>query len=187
MQKQNDFDFDLDLIEYKIKERYDTSMLWLNSLRRLLAEDYDELTEYQKKYLETCKSELGACLACSIQATNNLNDPDDVPRYMYDNSGSCTFKYKGVEFDVQDLRNMRKCEDGRNIELYSDVCVVCCEYKDEDGSWMMHVLPDAWLYGSTGDEFEKYRPVHDEFLKAADKFIKKHGQDYLIKNQEADE
>ena len=52
---------------------------------------------------------------------------------------------------------------------------------------MMHVLPDAWLYGSTGDEFEKYRPVHDEFLKAADKFIKKHGQDYLIKNQEADE
>ena len=185
MQKQNDFD--LDLIEYKIKERYDTSMLWLNSLRRLLAENYDELTEYQKTYLETCKSELGACLACSIQATNNLNDPDDVPRYMYDNYGSCTFKYKGVEFDVQDLRNMRKVNDGRNIELYSDICVVCCDYTDEDGSWMMHVVPDAWLYGSTGDEFEKYRPVHSEFLEAADKFIEKHGQDYLIKNQKTEE
>ena len=183
MQKQNDFD--LDLIEYKIKTRYEESMKWLNHLRDLLK--LESLNDYQKVSLETCKSELGACLCCGIQATENLNDPDDVPRYMYDKSGACTFKYKGIEFDVQDLRNMRKVDDDRSIELYSDVCVVCCVHKEEDSCWMLHVLPDTWLYGSTGDEFEKYRPVHSEFLKAADKYIEKYGQDFLIKAQEEDE
>mgnify|MGYP006896760059 CR=1 FL=1 len=183
MKEQNDFD--LDLIEYKIKERYEKSMSWLKSLRSLL--NMGTLTDQQKQWLERCKAELGACLASSIQATENLNDPDDVPRYMYDDSGCCSFTYKGVEFNVQDLRNMRKVNDGRNIELYSDVCIVCCDFKDENGCWIMHVLPDAWLYGSTGDEFEKYCPVHSEFLKAADKYIEKYGQEYLIEAQEADD
>ena len=177
-------EFDLDLIEYKIKERYEESMRWLNSLRSLLA--MDTLTDMQKKWLEQCKAELGACLCSSIQATENLNDPDDVPRYMYDESGACTFKYKGVEFDVQDLRNMRK-DSAHNIELYSDVCVVCCQHKEEDGSWMMHVLPDAWFYGSSSNEFEKYRPVHNAFLKAADKYIESIGNDKLIKLQEEED
>lgn len=178
-------EFDLDLIEYKIKERYNESMQWLNSLRDLLSKE--SLNDYQTKYLDRCKAELGALLCSSIQATENLNDPDDVPRYMYDKFGACAFMYKGVEFCVKDLRNMRKVEDGRNIELYSDICVVCCVYKDEDDCWIMHVLPDAWLYGSTGDEFNKYKPVHNEFLKAADKYIEKYGQDFLIKAQEKDD
>lgn len=177
-------EFDLDLIEFKIKQRYNESMNWLNSLRDLLKAE--SLNDYQKTYLEQCKAELGACLASSIQATENLNDPDDVPRYMYDESGDCTFMYKGVEFDVQDLRNMRKSER-LGTELYADVCVVDCEHKDDDGCFTAHILPDTWLYGSTSNEFEKYQPVHEHFLKAADDYINKIGLDKLIELQEADD
>ena len=105
---------------------------------------------------------------------------DDMPvekeyviKYHY-KDGMCFFMIGGIEVEVQDLRAMR--ESPRvGKELYSDVCVPTISYTDEDGNYMCHVIPNAWLYGSTSDEFNEDKPVHQEFIEAARNYIKEHG------------
>lgn len=95
-----------------------------------------------------------------------------VIKYQY-KDGLCSFVIDGIEIEVQDLRGMR--ESPRvGKELYADICVPTISYTDEDGMYMYHVVPNTWLYGSTSDEFNEGKPVHQEFIDAAREYIKEH-------------
>lgn len=104
--------------------------------------------------------------------------PDDVKaesiRYQYRN-GECFFRIDGIEVVVLDLRDMRK-DPSLGEARYSDVCILTISYTDsDDDDWYMyHVIPDAWLYGSTSAEFEEGEPVHEKFIKAARDYIEEH-------------
>ena len=92
------------------------------------------------------------------------------PVYQYDDGGSdCFFMVDDIKFNVFDLRSMRSCPRVGK-ETYTDVCVVNCDYI-EDGAMFFHIIPDTWLYGSTCQEFDEGKPVHDCFIEAAKKFI----------------
>lgn len=117
-------------------------------------------------------------LSCSIFSGDPEYDfPDKVKAeqdfaicYQY-KDGNCSFMIDGIEVEVQDLRSMR--ESPRvGKELYADVCVLTISYTEEDGMYMYHVVPDAWLYGSTSDDFNEGMPVHQEFIDAARDYIK---------------
>lgn len=166
--------YDLDLIEFKFKEKYERSIHALTQLRFALSED--DGTECSKVKIEHWEQHVGAELASSIQATDRLADPDDdTPRYMYDDMGACSFMLNGVRFIVADLRDMR-ADPTVNKERYFDVCCVICGYHhDDDDTARYEFVKDAWLYGSTTDNFDKYHPVHDYFIKKCTEFIESHG------------
>lgn len=114
-------------------------------------------------------------MACSVFSGDPADDfsVSGVIRYQY-KDGSCSFIVDDIEVEVLDLRSMR--ESSRvNKETYVDVCTLSISYTDEDGNYMYHIVPNAWLYGSTSDSFDEGKPVHEEFIKAARKYIKEHG------------
>ena len=99
-------------------------------------------------------------------------EQDSVIKYQY-KDGMCSFMIDDIEVEVQDLRSMR--ESPRvGKETYADICVLTISYNDDDGMYMYHVVPDAWLYGSTSHDFDEGKPVHEEFIDAARKYIKEH-------------
>lgn len=119
-------------------------------------------------------------MACSVFSGNPADDfPDEVKKeqdsvikYQY-KDGLCSFMIDGIEVEVQDLRGMR--ESSRvGKELYADICVLTISYNDEDGMDMCHVVPNTWLYGSSSEEFNEGKPVHQEFIDAAREYIKEH-------------
>ena len=177
-----DVKYNLDLIEYKIKDKFEQSMYWLNCLREALSRDNPS-----PDWIKKCEQYLGAELCCSIQATEQLDDPDDVPRYMYTKEGACSFKIDGVEFEVADLRSMRE-DPSINKARYFDICCVVCDYHHDDddpGIMQYEFVPDAWLFGSTTCEFDKYKPVDSAFIRCCKKFIEEHGgAEKLCKAQE---
>ena len=106
---------------------------------------------------------------------------DFEDRYMYTEGGTCHFLHKGVDFTVLDLRDMR------GDAAYYDICICICQHRDsvgpqDDACWP-HFLPDAWLFGSTSDEFEAGRKVDARFVMEADKYIGKIGREKLIELQ----
>lgn len=97
---------------------------------------------------------------------------EDTIRYQY-RDGDCFFMIDDIEVGVHDLRSMR--ESSRvNKETYADVCVLTVSYIDEDDNYMYHVIPNAWLYGSTSHDFDAWHEVHPEFITAAREYIKEH-------------
>ena len=116
-------------------------------------------------------------MCCSIFSGEVATDfpnakPDDTIRYQY-RDGACYFIVDGIEVDVLDLRDMRKASD-IGIERYVDICIPSIMYKDEDDSLLYHLIPGAWLYGSTTSDFNKGEEVHPEFINAARDYIKEH-------------
>lgn len=99
-------------------------------------------------------------------------EQDSVIRYQY-KDGDCFFIVDGIEVEVMGLRSMRK-SSRVNKETYTDVCILTISYTDEDGMYLYHVIPDAWLYGSTSDDFEEGAEVQPEFIEAAREYIKEH-------------
>ena len=99
-------------------------------------------------------------------------EQDSVIRYQY-KDGMCFFMLDGIEIEVMDLRSMR-ISPRVNKETYADVCVITISYTDEDGMYIYHVVPDAWLYGSTSNDFDEGCEVHPEFINAARDYIKIH-------------
>ena len=116
-------------------------------------------------------------------------DFDWEDRYIYDEHGGCSFMHKGVEFLVANLRDMRPDKElGKERTL--DICVCICDHKDEDnaGLFMYHFLStEAWLYGSSSDEFEAGKKVDARFIVEADKYINKIGREKLIDLQKPEE
>lgn len=166
-------DYDLDLIEYKVKEKYNRMMNDIHSIRALKEQGTSQ------HILERVELHLGADLASSIQATASLVDPDDLPRYQYKN-GSCYFVLDDVTFMVADLRDMR------GDRCFFDICCVLIDYVKDDEPDMTdyEFVPDAWMYGSTSDEFDEYHEVHPEFINKCRKFIEEHnGAEWLSKRQ----
>lgn len=99
-------------------------------------------------------------------------EKDDAIRYQY-RDGMCFFMIDNIEIEVQDLRGMR--ESPRvGKELYADICIPTISYVESDGMYIQHVIPNAWLYGSTSDEFNEGHVVHPEFINAAREYIKEH-------------
>lgn len=170
-------DYDLNLIEYKVRKKYKESMEHLDGLRAAL----DRSDEKTQKLFEEW---LAADLCCSIQAEACLNDPDDVPRYKY-TDGTCKFYVDGVKFIVADLCDMR-CSKAFDKPCGFDICCVLCSYKD-DGIYHWNFVPDAWSYGSTTDDFEEYHEVCDIFLDKCSQFIKEHGGAEYLREMQKDE
>ena len=156
--------YDLDAIEERVKMKYQETMKWIEGLRTDVAK---ENPEYRKR----CEKYLGAELASSVSAYSELDKVTEElgPVYHYQD-GNCYFDYKGVRFTVADLRSMR--ESSRvNKETYFDICVVLVDrYRDE--IWQYDIL-NTYSYGSTGDEFDEFKPVCDIFIEAADEYLKK--------------
>lgn len=119
-------------------------------------------------------------MSCSCYCGCPADDfPDDVKaeqdsiiRYQY-KDGGCFFIIDGIEVEVLDLRSMRE-SSRMNKETYADVCVPVISYTDPDGIYMYHIIPNAWLYGSTSSEFDERQEVHPEFINAAREYINEH-------------
>ena len=121
-------------------------------------------------------------MSCSIYTGDPAYDfPDDVKaeqdsviRYQY-KDGSCYFVVDDIEVEVLDLRSMRK-SPRVGKETYADVCILTISYTDNDnyGSYIHHVIPNTWLYGSASEEFDEGAEVHKEFINAARAYIKEH-------------
>jgi hypothetical protein len=171
-------EYNLDQIESRVKEKYENTMKWLNGLRK---ESVQANPELRKNY----ESYLGAELASSISAYSELDKVSEElgPVYRY-KDGDCYFDYKGVRFTVADLRSMRVSERVKK-ETYFDICVVLIDrYRDD--IWVYDLLP-TYLCGSTSDEFDEFKPVHDLFIEAADEYLKKNpdaAEDRKIYEQE---
>lgn len=113
-------------------------------------------------------------MSCSCYSGNPEDDfpVSGIIRYQY-RDGNCYFIIDDIEVEVQDLRSMR--ESPRvGKETYADVCVLTISYTDEDGMYMYHVVPDAWLYGSTSHDFDEGAEVQPEFINAAREYIEEH-------------
>jgi len=120
--------------------------------------------------------DMSASCYCGCPADDFPDDvkaeQDSVIRYQY-KDGTCFFIVDGIEVEVMDLRSMR--ESSRvNKETYADVCVITISYTDEDSIYMYHVIPNAWLYGSTSNEFDEGKPVHKEFFEATRQYVREH-------------
>lgn len=145
--------------------------------------------EAQRRFQEWCKmyadpdisaqymyEDMSASCYCGCPADDFPDEvkaeQDSVIRYQY-KDGGCFFIIDGIEVEVMDLRSMR--ESSRvNKETYADVCVITISYTEADGMYMYHVVPDAWLYGSTSHDYDEGKPVHKEFLDAAREYIKEY-------------
>lgn len=118
-------------------------------------------------------------MSCSCYSGCPADDfPDEVKaeqdstiKYQY-KDGNCSFMVDGIEVEVLDLRDMRK-DPSIGFARYSDVCIPSISY-NEGGAYIHHPIPNAWLYGSTSEEFEEGREVHPEFIEAAREYIKQH-------------
>ena len=97
------------------------------------------------------------------------DEQDSIIRYHYDD-GNCSFMIDDIEVEVLDLRSMRDSPRTYNA-LYADICIPTISYKD-DGNFITHPIPGAWLYGSTSSDFNEGMPVQQEFIDAARKYIK---------------
>lgn len=119
-------------------------------------------------------------MACSIFSGDPEADFPEIVgpkkekliRYHY-NVGSCYFIIDDIIVEVLDCREMRK-DPEVHTERYSDVCVLTISYTDEDGNYTHHIIPNAWLYGSTGEDFDENAEVQPEFIEAARDYIKEH-------------
>lgn len=131
----------------------------------------DQGLSAQYMYEDMCCSIFSGEVATDFPNTPNT-EPDDTIRYQY-RDGACYFIVNGIEVDVLDLRDMRKASD-IGIERYVDICIPSIMYKDEDGSLLYHLIPGAWLYGSTTSDFNKGEEVHQQFIDAAKDYIKAH-------------
>ena len=100
------------------------------------------------------------------------NEQNSIIKYQY-KGGMCFFMIDGIEVEVLDLRDMRE-DPSIEMARYSDVCIPSISYTDSDGNFIHHPIPNAWLYGSTSDEFDVGKPVHREFIDAARQYIKEH-------------
>lgn len=145
----------------------------------LLKHAQDRLQQWIKMYADPGLSAqyMYEDMSCSVFSGDPAYDfpdekQDDIIRYQY-RDGACYFMLDGIRVDVCDLREMRKPHDG-SIELYIDVCIPCISYKDEDDNFQYHPIPDAWLYGSTSEDFNKGEAVHEQFILAAQEYIKEH-------------
>lgn len=119
--------------------------------------------------LEYCDDKHDRLLDMSAQLYNK--EFERTPKYEY-KDGACSFKIDGCEFEVADLRNMRKSTAGSfKLERYYDICILIVCYINEDGCYVQQPLPSEWLFGSTSDEFNEGQPVHTQFIEAAEKFI----------------
>lgn len=151
--------YSLDLIEARAKEKYDRIVTLINLLGTC-----PDNNDYKKRL----EKDLGAELCTSIQSSENLCELQNVsPYYQYNEEGGCYFMVDGIEVMVADLRDMR------GDQKYFDICVPVIDYKEDD-IWIQHVIPDCWLYGSRGEEFDDFKPVHEEFLNAARQYIIKY-------------
>lgn len=97
---------------------------------------------------------------------------DTTIRYQY-KGGMCFFMIDGIEVEVLDLRDMRE-DPTVGMARYSDVCIPSISYTDSDGNFIHHPIPNAWLYGSTSDDFDEGHEVQPEFIDAAREYIKEH-------------
>lgn len=128
----------------------------------------DPNTSTQYMYEDMCCSIFSGEIAFDFP---NLKQ-DDTIRYQY-KDGSCYFIVDGIEVSVYDLRSMR--ESPRvSKETYVDVCIPCISYADDNGNFIDHPIPNAWLYGSTSNDFDEGKEVHPEFINAAREYIKEH-------------
>lgn len=134
-------------------------------------------------YLELC---------ASIYSGSKEDDfVDEV--YQYDAHGGCYFKRQGIVFTVADIRDMRKNPDTGNAAYY-DICILICDHRheedmnDKDACTWYHMVggPECYLYGSSGPEFEAGKPVHGQFIEAADAYIDSIGLEKLRKLQESE-
>lgn len=120
--------------------------------------------------------DMSASCYCGCPADDFPDDVKDeqnsIIRYQY-KDGMCSFMIDDIEVEVQDLRSMRESPHV-GYETYADVCILTISYTDSDGNYMYHVIPDAWLYGSTSHDFDEGEPVHQEFIEAAREYIKEH-------------
>lgn len=99
-------------------------------------------------------------------------EQDSIIRYQY-NDGSCFFIVDDIKVEVQDLRGMRvSAHIGE--EAYTDICVLTISYTTPDSILMNHVVPYAWLYGSSSEHFDEGKPVHKRFIEAARNYIDVH-------------
>lgn len=175
---KKNFDYDLTQIESRVKDKYEETMKWIKGLRTPAAKENAELRKiYEQK--------LGAELCTSVSSTDNLVDATNElgPVYNY-KDGECYFDYKGVRFTVADLRGMRSGK-------FFDICVVLVD-RHTDDIWQYDLLP-VYCYGSTTDEFERFKPVHDFVIEAADEYVKKNPgaikdrQDYIKEFESEDD
>ena len=170
--------YNLDQIESRVKEKYENTMKWLNGLKTDAVRNNPELRNKYEAYL-------GAELASSVSAYAELDKVCEElgPVYRYDD-GCCYFDYKGVRFTVADLRSLRISERV-NKETYFDIAIVLVD-RYRDSIWVYDILPE-YVYGSTSDEFDSFKPVHDVFIEAADEYLKKNpdaAEDRKIYEQE---
>lgn len=120
-------------------------------------------------------------MSCSVFSGDPNDDfPDEVKaeqdsiiRYQYSDKGACSFMIDGIKITVFDLRDMRK-DPSIGTTRYSDMCTLAIDYRDDSDMFVFHLIPDAWLYGSTSDDFDEGKPVDDYFIKAARKYIEEH-------------
>lgn len=120
--------------------------------------------------------DMSASCYCGCPADDFPDDFKQEPKYHYeDDSSNCFFMLDGIKFNVYDLRSMRPC-NRVDKETYTDVCVLNCDYLENDVMFY-HIIPDTWLYGSSSNEFDEGKPVHQYFIDAAKKFIE---DNYLI-------
>ena len=157
-------EYNLDQIEARVNQKYGETMKWLNGLRK-------ETVQANPKLKKDYESYLGAELASSISAYAELDKVCEElgPVYRYED-GCCYFDYKGVRFTVADLRSLRVSKRV-NKETYFDIAIVLVD-RYRDNIWVYDILPE-YVYGSTSDEFDEFKPVHDVFVEAADEYLKK--------------
>lgn len=140
----------------------------------------ERFQSWAKMYGDPCISaqymyeDMSASCYCGCPADDfpEIVSPKKVIRYHY-KDGACSFMIDGIEVEVLALRDMRE-DPSIGFERYSDVCIPSISYTDPDGNFIHHPIPNAWLYGSTSDEFAEGKPVHEEFIKAASEYIKEH-------------
>lgn len=119
-------------------------------------------------------------MSCSVFSGDPSDDfpeivgpkKDEPICYQY-KEGGCFFILDGIEFMVADLRDMRKSEC-THTECYFDICTLVISIKDTDGIYKSDLIPGAWLYGSTSEDFNEGQKVHTEFIEAAKKYIEEH-------------
>lgn len=119
-------------------------------------------------------------MSCSCYSGRPADDfPADVKaeqgsviRYQY-NDGSCFFIVDDIKVEVQDLRGMR-VSTRIGEEAYADICVLTISHTTSDSILMNHVVPYAWLYGSSSEYFDEGKPVHKRFIEAARDYISVH-------------
>ena len=133
--------------------------------------------------------ELLALMISGMTTEEEIAIPVDDKNAVYkiEKDGTASFVYKGIEFQVMELRNTNPVTE--NIAyldlvgkyLRSDIQVVTCiRINDFDGSAYTDLVP-GYMYGCEHTENEQ---VDGMFLDYCDKYIENVGLDTLKKEQE---